>query len=127
MEAGESPRALQKSIVTALLSPEAVEARPDIVERALSMGDGMGQETLRAQLRMQATRVDLRPGLREVNVPTLVVSGAADSICLPEFHTEIAGEVPNARVISLAGGHLLPLEQPATFGVLVRAWRERWL
>ena len=82
------------------------------------------RRALRAQLRMQSTRVDLRPALRDVTVPTLLVSGAQDAICPPQFHAEIAAELPRARVVTIDGGHLLPLERPDSVGALVRAWRD---
>lgn len=127
LDSGETPRQLQASILDALLTPEVVATRPDLVARTLAMGEATGADVLRSQLRMQATRTDLRPGLRAIEVPTLVVSGAVDTICPPHFHTEIANEARGARVVSLAAGHLLPLMQPAPFGALVRSWRERRL
>lgn len=123
LDAGESARQLQATILDRLLSPEAVASRPDLVERTLTMGAETGTAALRAQLRMQATRTDLRPGLRGVGAPTLVVSGASDALCPPSFHTEIAGEVRGARMVTLEGGHLLPMERPSAFGALVRSWR----
>jgi len=87
------------------------------------MADETGPATLRAQLRMQCTRVDLRPALGSVATPTLLVSGAQDALCPPEFHVEIAAELPHARVVTIDGGHLLPLEQPQTFGALLRGCR----
>lgn len=127
LDAGESPRELQSGILDALLSPETVAARPDLVERTLAMGEATDARMLRAQLRLQSTRTDLRPGLGAVSVPTLVVSGASDAVCPPEFHAEIAARVRGARVVTLEGGHLLPLVQPGAFGDLVRSWRDRWL
>ena len=123
IDAGESARSLQTEILGALLSPVAVRDRPDLVERTLAMADETGPATLRAQLQMQSTRVDLRPALRDVTVPTLLVSGAQDALCPPEFHVEIAAELPRARVVTIDGGHLLPLEQPETFGALLRGCR----
>jgi len=87
------------------------------------MADETGTARLRAQLLMQGTRVDLRPALRDVTVPTLLVSGAQDALCPPEFHVEIAAQLPRARVVTIDGGHLLPLEQPEAFGALLRGCR----
>jgi pimeloyl-ACP methyl ester carboxylesterase len=122
LDSGESPRSLQSDILPALLSSAATN-RPDLVERTLAMGDATGVTALRAQLLMQRTRVDLRAALRDVHTPTLLVSGAQDAICPPAFHAEIAAELTTARLVTIDGGHLLPLEQPDSFGHLVRAWR----
>ena len=124
LDSGESARTLQADILAALLSPAAARERPDLVERTLAMADATGTAALRAQLRMQSTRVDLRPALRGVTVPTLLLAGAQDTICPPQFHTEIAAELARARTVTIDGGHLLPLERPDSVGALIRAWRE---
>ncbi|HEX5728526.1 alpha/beta fold hydrolase [Microbacterium sp.] len=121
LDAGESARGLQADALSELLSPEAAKRRV-LVERTLAMADATGSDRLRAQLRMQSTRVDLRPALRAVTAPTLLVSGAEDSICPPEFHLEIAAALPRARVVTIDGGHLLPMERPDAFGALLRGW-----
>lgn len=122
LDAGESARSLQAGILSSLLSPAAAE-RPDLVERTLAMADATGGAALRAQLQMQASRTDLRPALRTVTVPTLLVSGSQDRICPPAFTTQIAAALPLARVVTIDGGHLLPLERPGEFGPLLNAWR----
>ncbi|WP_309103321.1 alpha/beta hydrolase [Microbacterium sp.] len=124
LDAGEDPRSLQHSILPSLLSPGA-HHRPDLVERVLAMGDATGAATLRAQLRMQATRVDLLGRLSSLRMPALVVSGIDDVICPPRFHTEIVDEIEGARLVSYDAGHLLPIERPHEFGRLIRAWHAR--
>ena len=124
LDGGESARSLQHSILPALLSADAA-ARPALVERTLEMGEHTGADVLRAQLRMQATRTDLRPGLARLPMPMLVISGQHDVICPPQFHAEIAGAVPHSRSVSIDGGHLLALERPAEIGSLVRNWRKQ--
>lgn len=121
LDAGQTARQLQESIAPQLLSPQARDV-PELLERTLRMGDTVGEAALRAQLLMQHSRIDLRPALRRLQVPTLVVSGDRDTICPPEFHVEIAATVPAARLVTLPGGHLLPMEQPEAFGGTVRAW-----
>ena len=125
LDAGVTARELQRSILSALLTPSSCAARPDLVERVLSMGDATGAAALRDQLVMQTTRVDLRTGLRGLTVPTLVVSGVDDPICPPSFHSELVEAIPGARLEMLSAGHLLPMERPAEFGALVRDWIER--
>ena len=124
LEAGESARGLQTDILPALLSPAAAKDRPDLAERTLAMADATGPAALRAQLQMQSTRVDLRPALHDVTIPTLLVAGAQDAICPPQFHAEIAAELARARLVTIDGGHLLPLERPDSVGALLRAWRD---
>lgn len=122
IDAGLEPRALQQSILTSLLGESLARERPDLVQRTLRMGEETGVERLRAQLRMQLTRTDLLARLPELTMPTLVVSGLDDVICPPHFHTEIVSALPDARLVSLDAGHLLPLERPREFGRLVGSW-----
>ncbi|MER7437660.1 alpha/beta fold hydrolase [Pseudonocardia alni] len=90
---------------------------------ALRMADETGERRLAAQLRLQGTRVDERPALPAVAVPTLVLAGALDRLCPVDRHTEIAGLVPDARLHVLPGaGHLLPVEAPDTVATLVAGW-----
>lgn len=121
LDDGENPERLQQEILPLLLSPAAT-GRPSLVSRALGMGAATAPDALRAQLRMQSTRVDLRPGLRMVATPALVVSGSADALCPPPFHAEIAAALPASTLATVDAGHLLPLEDPGAFGGLVRGW-----
>ncbi|WP_161580392.1 alpha/beta fold hydrolase [Subtercola vilae] len=129
ISAGETPAELQDEILPALLSADALAHRPDLVRRTRQMGAATSASTLDAQLAMQGTRVDLRPTLRGIRIPTLVISGIRDAICPPEFHHEIVAEMPNARLANVDGGHLLPLERANVIGEAIRAWHtsEPWL
>lgn len=125
LSAGETPADLQADILPLLLSPRARVARPDLVERTLRMGEQTPDAVLAAQLRLQATRIDLLPRLRAVRVPTLVIAGVDDALCPPSFHEEIAATVAGARLERIDAGHLVPLERPEQFGGIVRDWRAR--
>lgn len=122
LDEGETARDMQKSILSALLSPRALRQHL-LVDRVLAMADATGTELVRAQLQMQITRVDLLAGLTEVDVPTLVICGEEDTICPPGFHTEIALATPRARLILIKAGHLLPMERPEELGRIMRFWR----
>ena len=124
LDDGATAAELQRSILPALLSAEGL-ARPDLVTRVVAMGEETGERMLRAQLLLQSTRHDLLARLPGVRVPALVISGTADAICPPTFHTEIAAALPGARVVAVDAGHLLPLERPDEIGALVRAFRTR--
>ena len=75
LAAGATARDLQREIKAALLSPYARATRPELAEVALAMADDIGAETLDAQLALQATRVDERPGLARIRCPTLIIAG----------------------------------------------------
>ena len=59
---------------------------------------------------------DLRPDLRTIGGPTLVVTGESDFICGPVCARTIAGELGNARLVLIPeAGHFTYLEQPDAF------------
>ena len=122
LDDGEDPAALQDGILAGLLSATG-RAEPALVDRVRAMGAGTGTDRLRAQLRMQGTRTDLRSGLPRLRMPVLVLCGQQDTICPPAFHTKIAARLPNARLVSIDGGHLLPMERPRDVGTLLGNWR----
>ena len=123
LAAGMSARELQRELKAALLSPSARVTHPELVEVALAMAADLGAERQAAQLALQATRVDERPGLRDVRCPTLVVSGLDDALCSPERHAEIHGLVPGSTLVTLERcGHLSPLEQPGAVTAALRRW-----
>lgn len=116
---GASARDLARRLLPVLLHDRAG------AERVLAMADDVGTAALDRQLAMQATRVDERPGLRAVGVPTLVVAAAHDRLCPVERHAEIAALVPGAELVVLDGvGHLSPIEAPARVGAVLADWLE---
>lgn len=115
LDDGAPARALQP--LELLLHDRSLDAT------ALQMADETGERRLAAQLRLQGTRVDERPALPAVAVPTLVLAGEQDRLCPVERHTEIAELVPDARLHVLPGvGHLLPVEAQDTVAALLGEW-----
>jgi len=49
------------------------------------------------------------PSLR---VPTTIVTGNRDRICPPSQARKLASDLPNAKLIEVRGGHLLPQQRP---------------
>jgi len=122
LEAGESARSLQTRLLPALLHPDA---SPEVVEQTLLMADEVGEARFARQLRLQGTRVDERPGLSAVGVPTTVIVGAEDTLCPLDRHHEIRGLVPGSQLRVLpATGHLSALERPAEVAAMMREWMD---
>jgi len=124
LAAGATARDLQREIKAALLSPHARATSPHLVEVALVMADEIGATTLDAQLALQATRVDERPGLARVGCPTLIIAGRDDALCSLERHREMHELVPGADLVVLEScGHLSSLEQPGAVSASLQRWR----
>ncbi|SDT40947.1 Pimeloyl-ACP methyl ester carboxylesterase [Friedmanniella luteola] len=121
--AAGSPRALQEGLLPLLLSPGVLARRADVVATTLAMADDLGAATYDAQLRLQGTRVDERPGLVRVRCPALVLAARDDRLCGLERHAEIARLVPRVTLAVVENsGHLSPLEQPAVVSAHLRRW-----
>ena len=76
-----------------------------------------------AALGAMRERPDSTPLLKEIRVPTLVVGGEEDAISTPDIMGAMAGEIPNARHVTLAGaGHLSNLEDPEGFNDAMRGF-----
>lgn len=118
---GRSAREVQVDLLPALLSEAGLWG--PLRGQVLAMADEMGETRLDAQLAMQQTRIDERPGLAQVRVPTLVVVGELDALCPVALHEEMAGLVPEAELVVLPGvGHLTPLEAPEELARLLASW-----
>jgi pimeloyl-ACP methyl ester carboxylesterase len=82
-------------------------------------------EALVAQMRA-CLEHDARAGLARLDVPTLLVCGAADPIFPPEHQRELAARIPGARIAWMPGLAHQPFhEDPAAFDAIVAGfWRE---
>ncbi len=59
---------------------------------------------------------DLRSALKEIAVPTLLLSGSRDNNAPAPMMAKMASYIPSARYVELEGvGHLANLERPAAF------------
>ncbi|WP_336159361.1 alpha/beta fold hydrolase [Amycolatopsis sp. VC5-11] len=96
---------------------------PVLERRFLAMARRVGPGVFRAQLAAQATRRDAHAAVAGLSCPVLVVSGAQDRLCPPEFHRSIAARARNSvlRVLPEAG-HLLTLEAPGVVASSLTDW-----
>ncbi|MFI1962908.1 4-carboxymuconolactone decarboxylase [Streptomyces pathocidini] len=71
---------------------------------------------------------DLRTGLADIGVPTLVVAGSEDRITSPADARVLVAGIPDARLALVPGtAHLAPVEQPAAVtDLLVRHFTTSW-
>lgn len=61
--------------------------------------------------------VDLRHAVARVNVPALVVVGEYDRVTPPAIAVDLAGALPDGRLVVIDGaGHIPMLERPSTIG-----------
>lgn len=77
------------------------------------------------QTEVAINRVDSRPRLASVRVPTLVLAGKHEQVCPLEAHSEIADAIGGAVFVTVDAGHFAPLEQPGAVASHVRDWLAR--
>jgi 3-oxoadipate enol-lactonase len=65
---------------------------------------------------------DLRGDLARIEAPTLVVAGADDPSVARDEIEELAGRIPDARLVAVPGAHLPNVEHPAAFAEAVTSF-----
>jgi pimeloyl-ACP methyl ester carboxylesterase len=105
-----------------VLSPLTVSNRPDIVDAARGMMRKMSPQDIAAVQQGMADRPDSVATLKTIDVPTLIVTGADDSIPLNEAEL-MRRNISSSRLqIIPRAGHYAALEQPEEFGRLLRGF-----
>lgn len=122
-EGREGVAALVEGMVPKMLAPGADD--PDLLEAVRRfMASATPEGTIGALLGM-AERPDSTPLLGEIEVPTLVVTGADDTLIQPAESEAMAAAIPDARLEILPdAGHLVAYEQPEAFDRVLGEWLE---
>jgi pimeloyl-ACP methyl ester carboxylesterase len=99
----DAPRALQDEVRAMMLSQPA----EGVMNALLAMG----------------SRPDSRPGLAQLQVPTLILVGQEDPITPPEASKTMAAAIPGARYQVIQGAaHLAPMQQPDAVNGAILPW-----
>jgi len=89
----------------------------------MEMAGRVGKDAFLRQQRAILGRIDSRPHLAAIQVPTLVLCGRQDGLTPLEPHEEIAAAIPNARLSVIDDcGHLSTMERPAAATAMMRDW-----
>ncbi len=120
---GGSARAMQAQLLPVLVP---ADRRAELDGIVLAMADDVGSSRLDDQLAIQQTRVDERPSLHRITVPTILLAGEQDALVPVARHEEVAAEVSDSSSVVLSGtGHLAPLEAPAAVATALAGWLAR--
>jgi pimeloyl-ACP methyl ester carboxylesterase len=105
-----------------LVHPER-QADQDLQDVVLGMMRDTGAGAYIRQQRAIMARVDSRPNLPGIEVPTLVLVGEGDAITPPEIAREMAEMIEWASLVVVPeSGHLSTLEQPERVTQALRLW-----
>lgn len=89
----------------------------------LQMAEETGAEAFIRQQTAIMSRPDSRADLRKIKCPALVLVGAGDQLTPPELSEEIAGAIPNSRLVVVPdSGHLSTLERPDAVNKALVEW-----
>lgn len=121
VESGKFDQVVEERIP--ILFPEARRGDERLLRLARQMAADTGAKTFLAQQRAIMARIDSRPRLGEIDVPTLLIWGDQDGITNRAQHDEILGAIPGARLEVIAGaGHLTTVEAPEVVVPLLTAF-----
>jgi len=112
LDRGETLASLAPSLVKELVGDD-----PDAggMELARDCMASVPEATYRATM-LALMGFDLRDALKDIVLPTLVLSGSKDKNAPAPMMAKMASYIPSATYVELEGvGHLVNLERPATF------------
>ena len=96
-----------------------------ILDLCMSMAEALGAEVFERQSRAIQYRADQEETLRKVSIPTLIMCGEDDTLCLPERHRLMHELVDGSKLAIIEdAGHLPTLEQPDAATRALREWLE---
>ncbi|OGN50087.1 MAG: alpha/beta hydrolase [Caulobacterales bacterium RIFOXYB1_FULL_67_16] len=105
-----------------LLHPDHRD-RQDLIDIQIRMGRDVGPEGFIRQEAAITKRIDSRPHLADIRVPTLVLVGDRDPLTPPDRAKEIAEAVSGARLVVIPDcGHASTLEQPEAVSAALTEW-----
>jgi pimeloyl-ACP methyl ester carboxylesterase len=95
----------------------------DLIETSRLTREDSGADAFIRQQAAIIARIDQRPHLKDIRVPTLVLSGDKDLLISNEFSKEMASMIPGAKLVIVPEcGHLAPLERPEATSAALDAW-----
>ena len=113
----EGPGAIADQMLPKLLGPNAPAALHEEVRAIIESNDSAG---IAAALRAMAARPDSTPLLATIDVPTLVIVGADDTLTPPSEAEAMFNAIPGCQIAQLLGaGHLSNMEAPEAFNAQV--------
>jgi len=104
-----------------LLHPDHLAG--DLADLVTAMAERVGQAAFIRQQRAILGRIDSRPSLAAIRVPTLVLCGDDDRLTPPALAEEMAAGIAGAELVLIAhSGHLSTLEQPEAVNRAMIEW-----
>jgi len=125
VETAAKVRAQGSQVVADAMLPKLLTPRapPALVEQTRAVMLAQRPEGVAQCLLGMAERIDQRPNLSRIRVPTLVVVGAEDTITPPDAARVLADGISGSRLVTVPGaGHLSTLEQADAVSAAMVEW-----
>lgn len=115
---------VSRGLLGNLIAPQHLGS--EIARDVQAMSERVGQEAYLRQQRAILGRVDSRPLLSAIKVPTLVGVGEVDKMTPPELAEEIAEGIAGAELVRFPdSAHLPTMENPAAVIEAMQVWLKR--
>ncbi len=106
-----------------LLGKTSHARRPELVERVRHGIESASPRGISAALHGMAMRVDSRPMLGGIGVPTLLIVGAEDTVTPPSESEAMQSAIPGSQLAVIpSAGHLSNLENPEAYEAALLAF-----
>jgi pimeloyl-ACP methyl ester carboxylesterase len=98
---------------------------PLLTATVVSMADAIGPEAFKRQQLAIIGRIDSRPHLKGIRVPTRVIAARGDAIMPVEILKELSDGITGARLTIVEdSGHMASIEQPQAVLAAMKEWVE---
>ena len=88
---------------------------------AINMTHGNLEALAGERLAAGAVVAAIDRGLRAIRVPAVVIQGRADHLVKPVYGRRLAAALPDARLLMVGGGHMVPYTHPTAIAAAVRS------
>jgi pimeloyl-ACP methyl ester carboxylesterase len=69
--------------------------------------------------------IDVWDALGRLRVPLLIIRGSRSDLLIDRSWRQLQQRLPDARLVELNGGHMVPLERPAAVAEVIMEWAAR--
>ena len=122
----EGVPSIANAMLPKMLTDATREHRSSLAEFVGSMMARQRPGGVAAALKGMAARPDHTPMLASINVPTLIITGRADTLIPPSKSEAMARAIPGSRLVVVPdAAHLSNVENPEAFNAAVKEFIER--
>ncbi|PFI59205.1 hypothetical protein COI68_27265 [Priestia megaterium] len=117
---GDFSRITPHYLLPNMVSPNAED---QISSTIIKMAEHIGKDTMIKQMTALINRPDGRKTLREVECPTLLLTGEEDVLCTTDMHKEMNKHLSHSELVIIkSSGHMTTLEQPEAVYSALHNW-----